>query len=57
MIGLPTVDTPPDIFGTRDNPQSDILIDPNTCELRTATIALTYFTKAGTAGAVGDQTE
>jgi hypothetical protein len=43
----PTVDLPPDSFGTRENPQSDKLVDPKTNVPRTATILLAYFTTTG----------
>ena len=43
----PTVDLPPDAFGTHKNPQNDKLVDPRTMEPQTANIVLAYFTRTG----------
>lgn len=45
MVVFPTVDLPPDSFGTRENPHSEKLVDPNNLEPRNATIFMAYFTK------------
>jgi hypothetical protein len=48
MVFYPTIDLPPDSFGTRENRQSEKLVDPETFEpQKDAAVLLGYFTTVG----------